>query len=180
MSSKIADINTIRKIVCILHEYTTHHQRKSKRLVSRKQSETAINGEINTISSSADYDAASIKRIKKIVQTLYSICACCLVDESSLIISLIYLDRFLSSKWRRSFELEIISELFIGCIFSAVKFCQDIYNLKLLPLVTGVSISQFSSLECLILSSLQYILFVQESTFLEYSRNVSSFKLMNL
>ena len=89
------------------------------------------------------------------------------IENSTLIISLIYLDRICQNDILLT-EYNIHRLLFI-CIISSIKYNEDIiYENNYYCQVVGVSIKEFNKIESEFLTLIDYILYVSEKEFLKY------------
>jgi hypothetical protein len=105
-----------------------------------------------------------------------NICKVCYVEESSLILSLIYLDRIISKK-RLSLDFDALNKLFVGCIIAAVKFNQDYHGLNKMQAITGFHQHLLNCIETWTLEALGYSLYVDKKIYQTYAFHLASLKM---
>ena len=89
------------------------------------------------------------------------------IENSTLIISLIYLDRICHNDVLIT-EYNIHRLLFI-CIITSIKYNEDIiYQNNYYSQVVGVSIKEFNKIEREFLALIDYILYISEKDYLKY------------
>ena len=119
----------------------------------KKQSKMCFNGKKKPSISILDY-------IQRIIEYTN-------IENSTLIISLIYLDRICQNDIIIT-EYNIHRLLFI-CIISSIKYNEDIiYENNYYCQVVGVSIKEFNKIEREFLTLIDYILYVSENQYLKY------------
>lgn len=104
------------------------------------------------------------------------ICRACFVEESSLILSLIYLDRIFL-KQQIFLDIESLYKVVVGCIIAAVKYNQDYHSLNMMQSITAIQPHHLVSIETWALEALSYKLYVDQIIYETYAFHLSSFKL---
>lgn len=100
----------------------------------------------------------------------------CDVDASTLIIAMIYLEKFFSSKVTPT-SANIHKSLIVS-VMIADKFNEDlVYDTQFFSKVGGISTEKINLLESLFLSGIKYDLFVSDKDILNFLRKIQNDKL---
>lgn len=119
----------------------------------------------------------TVKAMKlSLANFIYNISYACFVEESSLIISLIYLDRIIS-KQKVLLNNESLYQVVVGCVIAAVKYNQDYHCLSMMQSVTAIQPQHLSNIETWALESLSYSLYVDQTIYETYAFHLASLKL---
>lgn len=166
MNGQIAESRIISRMTIVLYDcISAHNKQNMKKMVYecyKQQSNLIHNAE---------------EQMKfNFTVLLNSLCNYCFVEDSSLILSLIYLDRILLTR-KLCLSYEVLQTLLLGCVIAAVKYNQDYHNLKIVHLITGIHLDQVAIIECWILEALSYCLYVNDSIYEIYSFHLTSFKI---
>lgn len=166
MNGQIAESQTISRLTSVLYDSI---------LVNKVSNQKRLNRDCDKQrSKQIDEEAANLLKFT-LATFLNNICNVCFVEESSLILSLIYLDRILLKR-KMSLSYEVLEELMLGCVIAAVKFNQDYHNLRYVQAVTRIQQHQITYLESWTLEALGYSLYVDQNIYKTYSFHLTSFK----
>lgn len=92
------------------------------------------------------------------------------IQKATLIISLIYIDRF-CSLGKIFLTRNNIHKIFFICAYLSIKFNEDVhFRIKYFSDISGMEIEEILMLEYEFLRLIQYNLFVDEATFHSYSK----------
>lgn len=97
------------------------------------------------------------------------------MDISSLILAIIYIDRFCESK-KYILTYNNIYRIFLSTCLLSIKFNEDIYfNYKRYSEIAGVSVEDLSNLEIYMYIELEYSLFVDSEYYQKYFKYFSKY-----
>lgn len=115
------------------------------------------------------------KAMKSILTTfILNLCSTCHIEKSTLMLSLIYLDRIFL-KQPDNFNIDDLLEVVIGCIIVAIKYNQDYYFLKTLDAITSIKFHHLINIETWALEALDYSLYVDIITYNTYAHHLANF-----
>jgi hypothetical protein len=93
-------------------------------------------------------------------------------EESSLILSIVYLDRFCTEKGVK-ITARNFHRLFLISLVTAIKYSEDLnYSNLIYSKIGGVKLTQFNEMECEFLNGLNWKLFVGEEEFTSFQYNL--------
>lgn len=144
-------------------------------LINRLPYEKKLDQVHNKQRSKKFHDETDMLLKNNLASFISNICSACYVEESSLILSLVYLDRVILNT-KVILTQDNLKEILIGCVIAAVKFNQDYHCIRNIDAVTGLHPFHISYIESYTLEALGYSLFVSEITFETYSFHLASFK----
>ena len=101
------------------------------------------------------------------------------LEESTIILALVYLDRSIGNNYNIALnKYEDFYNLFIGSLLIAIKYNQDLYIIEALEYVSNIRRSDLNKLEYNILNTLNYNLYVNTKEFCLYEKNLKKIKTM--
>jgi hypothetical protein len=167
-------------------DYSDNEESKSKELdISQKLIEI-ISSTLNTIIKDNKNQKKSLKEFDKIFRHsqdpeislfdyLSRIYKYSFINDSTLIISLIYIDRICKNKGFKLTKNNIHRVLFIS-ILTSIKFNEDkIYPNSFYAKIAGISVKELNKLESAFLKLIDFKLFISDEIYDVYSSYLYSF-----
>lgn len=177
-------ISTSIKISAIMSESLYHFnnikQNKTIKKLNGINSNNNFNNDIykNSLSLVKQYMLQICSSFKnKLENTLFNIKNFSPLEETTIIIALIYLDKVIKNNNSIMFNNYIeFYNYFIGCLLLAIKYNQDNYIIEALIYFSNINISELYIIEHSILNIIKYNLYVSSEELNLYYKNIKKMK----